>query len=252
VRKGADLIVAAGGDGTINEVANGIVHDDVPLAVLPAGTANVLAMELKLGTHMKRAAEMLETLEPQRISVGRLQNEQEERYFVLMAGAGLDALIVYSIDAKLKAKIGKAAYWIGGLGHLGKPLPEFDVGVNGRALRCSFALASRVRNYGGDLYIARGASLFSDHFELILFEGAHSLPYMKYLVGVLTNRLPSMSGVSVLRTQSVHLECAADPRIYIQVDGEFAGRLPATLEIVPRALTLLVPPAFREQHLRHG
>jgi diacylglycerol kinase family enzyme len=75
---------------------------------------------------------------------------------------------------------------------------------------------------------------------------------MKYFFGVLTNRLPAMSGVSVLKAESIHLECATDPRIYIQVDGEFAGRLPATLRIVPRALTLLVPPAFREQHLRHG
>jgi YegS/Rv2252/BmrU family lipid kinase len=252
VMKGADIVIAAGGDGTINEVANGLVHSHVPLAILPGGTANVLAVEIETGTHMVRAAERLGSLLPERVSVGLLKNAQEQRHFVLMAGAGLDALIVYNIDAKLKAQLGKAAYWIGGFSQLGRPLPEFDVRVNGKLVRCSFALASRVKNYGGDLLIARGASLFSDHFELILFEGAHSLPYMKYFIGVLTNRLASMQGVSVIKAESVELECASDPSIYVQVDGEFAGRLPVSLEIVPRALTLLVPESFREHKLRHG
>lgn len=252
--KGADLIIAAGGDGTINEVVNGLVGTHVPLAILPGGTANVLAVEIEIGTGITRAAERLETCIPERIALGRLQNKVEQRHFILMAGAGLDALIVYNIDASLKARIGKAAYWLGGFTQLGRPLPEFDVRVNGHESRCSFALASRVRNYGGDLSIARGASLFSDKFELVLFEGAHSLPYMKYFFGVLTGRLASMSGVSILRADTIHFDAPQDTGIYVQVDGEFAGRLPATLRIVPDAVTLLVPRSFREKHLpaRHG
>lgn len=252
--RGADLIIAAGGDGTINEVANGMVGSQVPLAILPGGTANVLAVEIEVGTRIVRAAEQLETCVPERIAVGRLQNNVEQRHFLLMAGAGLDALIVYNIDAALKARIGKAAYWLGGFSQFGRPLPEFEVRVNGHQSRCSFALASRVRNYGGDLRIARGASLFSDQFELVLFKGAHSLPYMKYFFGVLTGRLASMSGVSILSSDIIHLEAPEDSGIYVQIDGEFAGRLPARLEIVPDAVTLLVPPSFRDKHLpaRYG
>jgi diacylglycerol kinase family enzyme len=252
IAEGADLVMAAGGDGTINEVLNGMVHSEVPLAILPAGTANVLAVELGLGTNMVRSAEKLETFTSERISVGLLKNQFEERHFALMAGVGLDALIVYNIDAHLKARLGKAAYWVAGFGRLGRPLPEFDVRVAGHTSRCSFALASRVKNYGGDLWIARGASLFSDHFEVILFEGAHTLPYMKYFLGVLTNRLARMSGVAILKTQSIEVECASDPAIYVQIDGEFAGRLPARIDIVPRALNLLVPLKFLENNLRDG
>jgi diacylglycerol kinase family enzyme len=252
IQNGADLILAAGGDGTINEVMNGMVHAEVPLAILPGGTANVLAVEIEVGRSMSRAAEELGSLQPERISVGLITTGQQERHFMLMAGAGLDALIVYNIDARLKRQIGKVAYWIGGFGQFGRALPEFDVRVNGHRTRCSFALASRVRNYGGDLFIARDASLFSDHFEVVLFEGAHSLPYLKYFLGVLTNRLPNMSGVTIVKTDHVEVECASDPRIYVQVDGEFAGRLPVTLSIVPRALTLLVPDSFREHKLLHG
>jgi diacylglycerol kinase (ATP) len=249
IGNGADLILAAGGDGTINEVVNGMVDSHVPLGVLPAGTANVLAVELDIGTHIVPAAEDLGSHVPERIALGLLENSQERRYFILMAGAGLDAMIVYHIDGKLKAALGKVAYWLSGFSAIGRPLPEFDVRVNGHRVRCSFALASRVRNYGGDLWIARNASLFSERFELVLFEGANSLPYVKYLVGVVTNRLAKMKGVSVIRTQSMDIESASDPGVYIQIDGEYAGRLPARLSIVPKALTLLVPPAFRDKHV---
>lgn len=252
IAKGADLILAAGGDGTINEVVNGMVMSQVPLGVIPAGTANVLAMEMGIGSRMVRAAEQVDRLEACRVAVGQIHSGSQRRYFIMMAGAGLDALIVYNIDASMKARFGKAAYWMGGFSQLGRALPEFDVRVDGHQLRCSFALASRVRNYGGDLSIARGASLFHPTFELVLFEGAHSLPYMKYFFGVLTGRLSSMSGVSIVKAKTVHLDCASNPGIYVHVDGEFAGRLPATLEVVPDALTLLVPSSFRAANASHG
>lgn len=246
---GADAVLAAGGDGTINEVLNGLTGTEVPLGILPAGTANVLAVEMKVGTRMVRAAEELADYVPHRIAAGKIENGHQERHFLLMAGAGLDAMIVYSIDAQLKRSLGKVAYWISGFGHLGRPLPEFNVRVDGHESRCSFALASRVRNYGGDLTIARGASLLSEQFEVILFEGAHSLPYLKYMFGVLTGRLSGMKGITIKRAQSLELDCAEKPGIYIQVDGEYAGRLPAKLTIVRQAVTLLIPPGFRDRQL---
>jgi YegS/Rv2252/BmrU family lipid kinase len=250
IEKGAELILAAGGDGTINEVANGMIGNAIPLAILPGGTANVLATELGVGRGMPQAAVGLASLTPRRIAVGRIENAQEERHFLMMAGAGLDAMIVYNIDANLKASLGKVAYWVSGFGQVGRALPEFDVRLDGRKIRCSFALASRVKNYGGDLSIARNASLFSNEFEVVLFQGANSWPYMKYLTGVVTGRLTNMRGVEVLRAHSLEIECATDPGIYVQVDGEFAGRLPARLSIVQDALTLLVPERFLQQHTR--
>ncbi len=250
IGNGADVILAAGGDGTINEIANGMVGQETPLGILPGGTANVLAMEMGIGGNMVKTAATLADLTPERISLGRIENAQEERHFVLMAGAGLDAMIVYNIDAKLKASFGKVAYWLGGFSQFGRSLPEFDVRSDGHNARCSFALASRVKNYGGDLSIARNASLFSDHFDVVLFEGPNSWPYMKYLMGVITGRLNNMKGVVRLQTKSLELDCSSDPGIYVQIDGEFAGRLPARLSIVPNALTLLVPEEFRKRNTR--
>lgn len=245
IARGADLIVVAGGDGTINEVVNGMAHSDIPIGVLPGGTANVLAVELGLGCKLEPAAQTLAQSVPERISLGLLRTaSQEPRYFALMTGAGLDAHIVYNVSARLKSAMGKAAYWVGGIIHGMRILPEFTAEVNGREYRASFALVTRVRNYGGDLEIARRISLLDDDFEVVLFQGVNPLRYMKYLAAVMLGTAERLKGVTVLRAECVKFLLPEDRRIYVQIDGEFAGPLPATVEIVPHALTLLVPPAF--------
>ncbi|HYL35619.1 MAG TPA: diacylglycerol kinase family protein [Bryobacteraceae bacterium] len=244
---GADLILVAGGDGTINEVVNGIAGSKIPLGILPAGTANVLANELGLGNRLERAAAAFASWIPERIAVGLLSTAMgdEPRYFLLMAGAGLDAAIVYHMSPAIKNTLGKAAYWVDGLAQFGRRLPQFSVETEGRVYRSSFALVSRVRNYGGDLEIAPTISLLDDEFEVVLFEGATSLPYVKYILGVLAGRIHALRGVTILRTRKVLLSGAESGQVYVQVDGESAGVVPATVELVPNALTLLVPPGFR-------
>ena len=243
---GADLVLAAGGDGTINEVAEGMLHSGVPLALLPFGTANVLAEEMKLGQKLERVTERLGEFQPHRISVGHVTCDggKVSRHFLLMAGVGLDAEVVYRVSTPLKARAGKLAYWLAGGGILGRRLAQFQVDVDGRRRQCSFALLSKVRNYGGDFEIARRVSLFDDEFEVVLFEGHSSVPYLKYLAGVMTNRLAGMKGVTVLHASRVDLSAPEDDRVYVQIDGEFVGRLPAQVRIVPDALTLLVPPEY--------
>jgi diacylglycerol kinase (ATP) len=247
VDRGAELILVAGGDGTINEVVNGMAFSDVPLGVLPAGTANVLACELGIGKSMERAAETLADSVLERVALGLITSgaEDAKRYFLLMAGAGLDADIVYHMNTRTKEAFGKAAYWIGGFSKLGRRIPEFTVEAEGREFRASFALLSRVRNYGGDLEIAPTISLLDDEFEMVLFEGESSLGFLRYMLAVVAHRQQSMPGITILRTRHAIFSCPRDPKIYLQVDGEHVGVAPARVEIVPNALTLLVPPGFR-------
>jgi diacylglycerol kinase family enzyme len=241
--------LVAGGDGTINEALNGMVHSEVPLGILPAGTANVLANELGLGKTMERAAASFEELTPERVAVGLIDRSADEgpRHFLLMAGAGLDADIVYHLSLGVKAALGKAAYWIGGFAKVGRRLPVFTVEAEGRKFRAGFALASRVRNYGGDLEIALGASILDDQFELVLFEGSNSLTYLKYMLGVALHLHPRMRGITTLRTRLAVFSAAAEGKVHLQVDGEYAGLSPARVQIVPNALTLLVPLQFRDR-----
>ena len=244
IERGADLVVVAGGDGTINEAAEGLIGTSVPLGILPCGTANVLAMELKLGHDPSRAARHMDELKPRRISVGHVTCEggKVARHFLLMAGIGLDAHIVYKVSAALKERTGKFAYWVAGWSLLGKQLVQMDVEIDGKKRRCSFVLMSRVRNYGGDFEIAKSVRLTDDTFEAVLFEGDTSTRYVKYFAGMAVGKLKGLEGVEILRAD--HAKVGAAEKAYVQIDGEVAGRLPAEVRIVRDALTLLVPEEY--------
>jgi len=242
VAAGSDLIVAAGGDGTINEVADGLMGSDVPLGILPAGTANVLAAEMKLGGSMERAAHNLQDCLPRRVSMGKLLfGDGTSQHFLLMAGAGLDARIVFTLDAGMKSRFGKAAYWLGGARQIGRKLEEFDVETDGARHTCSFALISKVRNYGGDFEIARKVRLTDEQFEVVLFAGANSFRYVIYLAGVAVNQLRNMPGVTIYRAAVVRLMPRDGNAVHLQVDGEYAGKLPATISAEPGGVMLLIP-----------
>lgn len=242
VSRGAKTVFVAGGDGTINEVVNGLACSEIALGVLPGGTANCLAVELGIGTNMLTAAKQSGSWQPQRISLGLCRpHNREARYFVAMAGAGVDAQIVRDVNHNLKRKIGKAAYWIAGLSASFGVLPELIVKSSMGESRVSFALASRVRNYGGDLEIAKSIRLSDAHFETVLFEGRFAVRYLKYLTGVLINQHRGMSGVHVHLVDRLELSAVNGASIYMQVDGEQCGELPAQLEIAKSALTILMP-----------
>lgn len=139
------------------------------------------------------------------------------------------------------------AYWIAAFSLIGRNLQEFSVKIDDRDYQCSFALVSKVRNYGGDLEIARDTSLFDDQFEVVLFQGQNSVRYLRYFAGVVMNRLQGMEGVQILRARKLHVSSVADTRVYMQVDGEYAGHLPGSIEIVRDAITLLLPPLYRRR-----
>lgn len=248
IENGCDLIIAAGGDGTINEVANGMLNTNVPMAIFPGGTANVLAREMRLPIHLERAAAQMSRLRRHQISAGSLRiNESDSRCFLCMAGAGLDAEIVSRLNLDFKARTGKFAYYVTGFAQVFRPLREFEITIDGTRHWASFALISRVRNYGGDLEIARGASLLRDDFEVVLFRGTVAVRYLQYLVGVALKQAHRVPGCTFLRGKKIHCPLPSDGGIYVQVDGELAGQLPMTVEILPGALTMLVTPEYLAQ-----
>jgi diacylglycerol kinase (ATP) len=241
VAGGADLVLVLGGDGTINEAANGLIPSRVPLGVLPGGTANVLCNELGLGNRIERAVERLGMSVERRIAVGRVCGAGEPRYFLMMGGVGLDASIVVKVNPRWKAKTGKLAYWAAGFGEFFRSVGQFQVSVNGVQHQCGFALASRVRNYGGDLEIASGASLLSEEFEVVLFRGSNPLLYSAYMTAVLLRQVQAVPGVKTVKARCIEFSGDA----HLQFDGEYGGRLSARFEIVPDALTLLIPSTYR-------
>jgi diacylglycerol kinase family enzyme len=153
----------------------------------------------------------------------------------------VDAQIVRDVNPGIKKYLGRLAYWIAGFSSFFSILPELRVRTNGKEAHVSFALASRIKNYGGDLAIARNAKLEEPYFETVLFEGKLALGYTMYLLGVVTNLHQGMPGVHVAKAEKVALEAVNGKPIYMQLDGEEFGELPAELEVEPDALTVVAP-----------
>lgn len=243
-KDGVDTILVAGGDGTINEVMSGVVHTGVAFGVLPAGTANVLANEMRIGTWSK-ALRAIPQLRAVRIPVGKIVTASEgERYFLMMAGAGFDARMVHAVSPEMKRNLGKFAYWVAGFSQIGRNLEQFLVTANGTTRQVSFCLASRVRNYGGDLSIARSVHITDADMEVILFEGRFTATYLAHLFSIVSGRLDADDRITVFRSRHIELHPADNEPVHLQVDGEHVGLLPATVSVEPDALNLLVPPAY--------
>jgi len=247
VQSGFDLLLAAGGDGTINEVLNGIVGSQIVFGALPAGTANVLACEVGLSGRPDNAAAQLLDAVPVRIGVGVANLEgQPTRHFLMMAGVGLDARIVHELDLNLKKRLGKLAYWHGGFRQIGRHKGRFRVVVDGVERIASFALLARVRNYGGDFEIARNIRLSDNDFEIVIFERHGWRDYVRFFGGVVINRLSKTYGVSIVRGDHAVLMPVSDTPVHVQTDGEAIGLLPGTISVRPDALTLLLPKRYAE------
>lgn len=237
VAAGRDLIIACGGDGTVNEVVNGMAGSRVPLALLPAGTGNVLAKELGLPWDIWRAAEYIPAGEVRRIALGRAG----ERYFICMAGVGVDANIVYRLSVQTKLSLGMLAYWIESFRQLLEyEFPLFSVRVEGQSFQAALLIVSRTKNYGGPVQLTRRADLFSDEFEVCLFQRRNRFLYLLYFLALQMGLLERFRDVRFLRTRRVEAQ-PGEQRIQVQVDGELAGALPMDFVIVPEALSLLVP-----------
>lgn len=274
IRQGCDTIFACGGDGTVHEVLQSVVGTDVALGVVPLGTANALAADLGLGMGPRaglgsglgsgvgggltpaKAVQMLLDAKPTRVSVGRILYRQSEggtgsRYFTVTAGIGADALLMSRMDARLKRKLGYILYLIEGLRvMLMHSFPLFaaqiaeDSADAPRTINVSQLLSVRIKDFGGVLHhLAPGASLRNGHLRLVGFKTRSRWHYFRFILAVLLRRQTFAREIEL--TDAVSVDCrelpGAKTRIFVEADGELLGELPARIEIVPHALTLLIP-----------
>jgi YegS/Rv2252/BmrU family lipid kinase len=247
VETSRQMVIVCGGDGTVNEVVNGLACSQVPLAVLPAGTANVLAKELSLPWNLPRAAERIIHAPYRRIALGLAIPEKssgEPRYFLSLAGAGADGALVSAVRPEIKLKAGILAYWQEGFRQLTRyDFPMFRTSMAGNAcdIDASLVVVGRTKHYGGPFKITTEADLLEPQFELAFVTTRSAWRYMAYLPLLWLGRLRGARHVHFFKTDS--LQCASNSasHVQIQVDGEPAGRLPVEFRIVPDALTLAIP-----------
>jgi diacylglycerol kinase (ATP) len=270
------LVIAAGGDGTYNEVANGLLHSDTPLAILPVGTTSVLARELGIPLNTEKALEVALHGRIEKVHLGKIswipssltfdkeimESIQTTRHFLLMAGIGYDGSAVYGVNEMLKKYSGKMAYILSGFSsiinyHPGPLMVNAEIGdqedIEGGRFRiqrdyCSLnrdslrltgytVIVSKAACYGGDMKITPDASLTSPYLYVFVGHKKGRLDLIRHLAAIISGRTLDLKDISYFRTEKISIEGNS----HIQLDGDYAGTTPAKIDIVRNALNLVVP-----------
>jgi diacylglycerol kinase (ATP) len=240
-RNGSSDIIVAGGDGTINEVIQGLAGTKARLAIIPRGTGNVLARELGLPLDDAQAIAVAAKGKSRKIYLGLAIDEttNESRHFVLMAGIGLDASVVRRVQPSLKKRIGRGAFWVSGLSHLATWDPrQFKLEIDGVEYNATFAAVGNAPRYGGDLAITPGARLDQREFEVCIIQTTSRLRYLHLLSHAMRNGMPR-DNPEVQFVKAATVKAHGDAPV--QVDGELIGHLPMRFEIAPHSLEVVVP-----------
>jgi YegS/Rv2252/BmrU family lipid kinase len=244
------MVVACGGDGTINEVVNGLVKSHVPMAVLPAGTANILAKELGIPWDIPHAARLIARGTVRRIALGLAvpmngkasTDTGQGRYFLSVAGAGPDGAIVNGVNSDLKKNTGELAYWVEGFRQLlNYNFPEIRIRSGDRERKATIIVIGRTVHYGGPFKITTGANLFNNQFEFLTNSRRSRLSYLACLPALWLGTLRQMKGIETWKAAETFCEPTNGEPVYAQVDGEPVGPLPMAFRIVPDALSILTP-----------
>ena len=233
---GAELVLAGGGDGTINEVINGLALSDTPLGLVPLGTVNVLARECVLPLEPEAAFRTALEREPQSIALGHIKAGEYSKYFAFVAGAGFDAHVVYNVSTGLKKFIGKGAYITRALSTLAlwKP-PHIEAAIGGKEHLCQMLAACNGRDYGGNFVMAPEADIRQPELDFVMLTDMRPVAMLKFALAFGLGRHLSISGVEVIKATHASVKGQA----HIQLDGDYFSTSPAEISSVPRALRLV-------------
>ena len=239
VQQGFDIICAIGGDGTVNEVVNGVAGSDVPLAIVPTGTVNVLALELGIPLDPPDACRLVADGELSWIDLG----QAGERYFSLMAGVGMDAAVVANMNPMLKRHLKEAAFVVQGMAtYLTHQDPLLRVETAERTVEGYFAVFGNSSNYSGAFGITSLADMRDGLLDVCVLTDKSFLSIAWYWLAALINSHTNHPAVQYFRTEAAQVSVVdSDAEVLVQTDGEVAGCLPMQCRIVPRALRVIVP-----------
>lgn len=242
-----DCVLVCGGDGTINEAAQSLVGTETALAIWPGGTANVLAKELRLPNNPEALVELIAQPHLRTISVGKASKPEGkapdgwQRYFLLMAGIGLDATIVQNVNPTLKKQLGIGAYLASGLEFLARlPLTPFTINFNGHRHESTFAVISNAASYATFFTLTPDAHLSGEQFKVCLFNSQSRLAYLGY--ALLSTRGEHIRTSRVTYEAAQNVNANSNDAALVQLDGEVVGHLPMRFENVPQALRIVAPP----------
>lgn len=232
-----DTIVAAGGDGTINEILNGIAGKKITLGILPIGTVNVLAKELGIPLQLSKAIDVLKNKNIKIIDVAKA----DSHYFTLMAGIGFDAYTIFKVDLGLKKFFGGLAYIFSGIhSFLKYPPKRISLTLDGNIKEDGFfVLVSNSAFYGGTYKLNPNAKLDDGYLNIAVFKERKTINLFRSMGDVLLFKHPQFSDVRFYKAKKAFI--SSEFNVLAHADAELIGTLPLNFEIVPKFLKVLVP-----------
>lgn len=234
-QRGFRTVVAAGGDGTVNEVVNGLAGSDVTLGVLPVGTMNVFAAELGLPSRVREAWRVIEAGHVREIDLGRANR----KYFVQLAGVGLDAQVVKETSWDMKRNLGPLAYLLSTAQVAARKPPRLLVEANGQSVEGSFVLIGNGRYYGGPIEFFPDARIDDGLLDVLVFQKSSYLDIARYFGYLLMKRHTGLADTAYIQARTVRV--SSDEAVPVEVDGELSAELPVTFRIASRKLRVIVP-----------
>ena len=251
VADGCEVVVAAGGDGTIQEVSNGLVRhpeglEKTALAVLPLGTVNVLARELCIPLDFDSAWRVIKQGVKSRVDLPWIDFQKDgqvqRRCFPALAGAGMDARACELVQWETKKMSGQFAYLVAGLETLREDLPTFTVHTPEKTVpSADLVMFGNGHMYGGSFDIFPHASLVDGKLDAIVVEHVAAWRFPEYTQAILTGNLPDLEGVHYLQSSEFELMPHENRRVPVQLDGDAMGELPGKITVETKALRIVVP-----------
>lgn len=238
VEQGYTTIVAAGGDGTVNEVVNGVgTAPHVRLGILPMGTVNVFAMELGIPFGLEAAWKVIRARHVRQIDLA----SANDHYFVQMAGIGFDAQVAKENNRTVKKIIGPLSYILTTAKISVSRPPRLRVSTHGKVVaEGSFALVGNGRFYGGPFKVFHDAHSQDGLLHVLVFRGSDPVSILRYWRGAMFGSVASFSDVQYFKTKSLLIE--ANREVPLEVDGEVIGHSPVKFSIKQKKLQVLAPP----------
>lgn len=234
--EGPDVVVAAGGDGTINEVVNGLAGGSVPLALLPLGTANVLAAEIGLDEDPAEIVRAILRGPAVPIHLGDVNG----RRFTVMAGIGLDAEVVATVNQRLKRATGKFAYAVATLQRwLQYRRHFFRIEIDGVMHEAAAAVVANGHYYAGRFVCAGEARLTDPRLHVCLFEKPGRWQAVYYMAGLFGGFLPRLKSYRVVPAREIAI--LAEGSRPVQGDGDVIARLPVLIRVADDTVQLVMP-----------
>jgi YegS/Rv2252/BmrU family lipid kinase len=235
---GCEIVVAAGGDGTVNEVVNGISGSDVALGLLPIGTMNVFAAELGIpANNLRKCWEIIEAGNVREVDLPVANRHA----FVQLAGIGFDAQIVQETSRDFRKNFGPLSYIVTATQIASRTPPNLIVEANGKQKKGSFVLIGNGRFYGGPFVIFNDAKVDDGKLDVLIFKNLGYLDIVRYLSGIVFGKHVDMHDVEYFQTKKVVVRGAAENSVDVpvEVDGEVIGNLPVMFRMSPHKLKVV-------------